>query len=67
MSFRARLFLISTFAVLVPLAVLALGVRREMDRRLGDESPPARRGGRGPARRASSLASASGSSRGSTP
>ncbi len=38
MSFRARLFLISTFAVLVPLAVLALGVRREMDRRLGDES-----------------------------
>jgi signal transduction histidine kinase len=37
-SFRARLFLISTFAVLVPLAVLALGVRREMDRRLGDES-----------------------------
>ena len=38
MSFRWRLFLISTFAVLVPLAVLALGVRREMDRRLGDES-----------------------------
>ncbi|HEX2220429.1 MAG TPA: ATP-binding protein [Gemmatimonadales bacterium] len=38
MSFRARLFLASTFAVLVPLAVLALGVRREMDRRLGDEA-----------------------------
>ena len=38
MSFRGRLFLVSTFAVLVPLAVLALGVRREMDRRLGDES-----------------------------
>jgi len=37
-SFRGRLFLISTFAVLAPLAVLALGVRREMDRRLGDES-----------------------------
>ena len=38
MSFRARLFVASTLAVLVPLAVLALGVRREMDRRLGDES-----------------------------
>ena len=38
MSFRARLFLASTLAVLVPLAVLALGVRREMDRRLGHES-----------------------------
>jgi hypothetical protein len=37
-SFRARLFFASTLAVLVPLAVLALGVRREMDRRLGDES-----------------------------
>jgi argininosuccinate lyase len=37
-SFRTRLFLASTLAVLVPLAVLALGVRREMDRRLGDES-----------------------------
>ena len=37
MSFRARLFLVSTLAVLVPLAVLAFGVRREMDRRLGDE------------------------------
>jgi signal transduction histidine kinase len=37
-SFRGRLFLASTLAVLVPLAVLALGVRREMDRRLGDES-----------------------------
>ena len=38
MSFRGRLFLASTLAVLVPLAVLALGVRREMDRRLGEES-----------------------------
>ncbi len=37
MSFRARLFLVSTLAVLVPLAVLAFGVRRELDRRLGDE------------------------------
>jgi two-component system nitrogen regulation sensor histidine kinase NtrY len=37
-SFRARLFLASAVAVLVPLAVLAFGVRREMDRRLGDES-----------------------------
>jgi signal transduction histidine kinase len=37
-SFRQRLFVASTLAVLVPLAVLALGVRREMDRRLGDES-----------------------------
>jgi len=36
-SFRARLFLVSTLAVLVPLAVLAIGLRREMDRRLGDE------------------------------
>ncbi|MDQ2673725.1 MAG: HAMP domain-containing histidine kinase [Chloroflexota bacterium] len=38
MSFRGRLFLASTLAVLVPLAVLALGVRREMDHRLGEES-----------------------------
>jgi signal transduction histidine kinase len=37
-SFRVRLFVASTLAVLVPLAVLAFGVRREMDRRLGDES-----------------------------
>jgi signal transduction histidine kinase len=37
-SFRARLFLVLTLAVLIPLAVLALGVRREMDRRLGEES-----------------------------
>jgi signal transduction histidine kinase len=37
-SFRARLFLVSTLAVLVPLTVLAFGVRREMDRRLGDEA-----------------------------
>ena len=34
MSFRARLFLAFGLAVLVPLAVLALGVRREMARRL---------------------------------
>lgn len=38
MSFRGRLFLTLTLAVLVPLAVLALGVRREMDRRLGEEA-----------------------------
>ena len=38
MSFRARLFLATSFAVLVPLTVLALGVRREMDRRLHEES-----------------------------
>ncbi len=43
MSFRARLFLATSFAVLVPLTVLALGVRREMDRRLNQESH--RRGG----------------------
>lgn len=38
MSFRARLFLASALAVLAPLAILAFGVRREMDRRLGEES-----------------------------
>ena len=38
MSFRARLFLAISLALLVPLTVLALGVRREMDRRLGDEA-----------------------------
>ena len=43
MSFRARLFLATSLAVLVPLTVLALGVRREMDRRLSQESQ--RRGG----------------------
>jgi signal transduction histidine kinase len=37
-SFRVRLFLATSFAVLVPLTVLALGVRREMDRRLDEES-----------------------------
>jgi signal transduction histidine kinase len=37
-SFRARLFLATSFAVLVPLTILALGVRREMDRRLDEES-----------------------------
>jgi signal transduction histidine kinase len=42
-SFRARLFLATSFAVLVPLTVLALGVRREMGRRLDQESR--RRGG----------------------
>ena len=34
MSFRTRLFLAFLLAVLVPLALLALGVRRELDRRL---------------------------------
>ena len=38
MSFRTRLFLATCLAVLVPLTVLALGVRREMDRRLTAES-----------------------------
>ncbi|MGH7581315.1 MAG: HAMP domain-containing protein, partial [Gemmatimonadales bacterium] len=38
MSFRTRLFLATCVAVLVPLTVLALGVRREMDRRLSEES-----------------------------
>lgn len=38
MSFRARLFVATSFAVLVPLTILALGVRREMDRRLSEES-----------------------------
>ena len=38
MSFRVRLFLAISLALLVPLVVLALGVRREMDRRLGEES-----------------------------
>ena len=42
-SFRARLFLATSVAVLVPLTVLALGVRREMGRRLDQESR--RRGG----------------------
>jgi hypothetical protein len=37
-SFRARLFLAIALAVLVPLTVLALGVRREMGRRLSEES-----------------------------
>jgi two-component system nitrogen regulation sensor histidine kinase NtrY len=37
-SFRTRLFLATSLAVLVPLTVLALGIRREMDRRLSDES-----------------------------
>ena len=50
MSFRARLFLATCVAVLVPLTVLALGVRREMDRRLErGVSPPGRRRGRGAA------------------
>jgi signal transduction histidine kinase len=37
MSFRARLFLALALAALVPLGVLALGVRREMTRRLTAE------------------------------
>lgn len=43
MSFRTRLFLAFGLAVLVPLGVLAFGVRREMGRRLTAES--ARRAG----------------------
>ena len=38
MTFRARLFLVSAVGVLVPLTVLALGVRRELERRLDAES-----------------------------
>jgi signal transduction histidine kinase len=37
MSFRTRLFLAFALAVLLPLGALALGVRREMERRLGHE------------------------------
>lgn len=37
MSFRTRLFLALTLAVLLPLGVLGFGVRREMERRLGAE------------------------------
>jgi two-component system, NtrC family, nitrogen regulation sensor histidine kinase NtrY len=37
-SFRARLFLATCLAVLVPLTILALGVRREMNRRLAEEA-----------------------------
>jgi signal transduction histidine kinase len=37
MSFRARLFLAFTLAVLLPLLLLAWGVRREVDRRLAGE------------------------------
>ncbi|HYC31475.1 MAG TPA: HAMP domain-containing protein, partial [Gemmatimonadales bacterium] len=37
MSFRARLFLAFTAAVLLPLALLAWGVRREIERRLSAE------------------------------
>ncbi len=37
MSFRARLFIAILLAVLVPLSALALGVRREMQRRLTAE------------------------------
>jgi signal transduction histidine kinase len=36
-SFRARLFLAFAVAVLLPLGALAVGVRREMERRLGAE------------------------------
>ena len=38
MSFRDRLFLFTCVAVLVPLCILTLGVRREMERRLSEES-----------------------------
>lgn len=38
MSFRLRLLLAFTVALLVPLALLAWGVRREVERRLADES-----------------------------
>ena len=38
MSFRSRAFAALTVAALVPLAVLALGVRREMSRRLMEEN-----------------------------
>lgn len=38
MSFRSRAFAALTVAALVPLAVLALGVRREMSRRLTEEN-----------------------------
>ena len=38
MSFRGRLFLALTVAALLPLSMLALGVRREMTRRLTAES-----------------------------
>ncbi|MBA3258361.1 MAG: HAMP domain-containing histidine kinase [Gemmatimonadales bacterium] len=37
MSFRTRLFLAFAFAVVLPLCALALGVRGEMERRLGEE------------------------------
>lgn len=37
MSFRTRLYLAVTLSVLVPLTALAIGFRREMERRLGDE------------------------------
>ena len=37
MSFRTRLFLAIGLSVVIPLAALALGVRREMDRRLTGE------------------------------
>ena len=37
MSFRTRIYLAVTLSVLVPLAALAVGFRREMERRLGDE------------------------------
>jgi signal transduction histidine kinase len=37
MSFRTRLYFTVTLSVLVPLAALAIGFRREMERRLGDE------------------------------
>ena len=36
MKFRTRLFLALALAGVIPLALLALGVRREVDRRLTD-------------------------------
>ena len=38
MTFRTRLQLATVLAALIPLTVLAFGVRREMDRRLTEES-----------------------------
>ena len=37
MSFRTRLFLALMLAVLLPLAALAIGVRRELERRIAED------------------------------
>jgi hypothetical protein len=37
-TFRARVFLATALAALVPLTILTLGVRQEMERRLGKEA-----------------------------